>query len=273
MGVQGRSFSKESLMLLLAGVGTWGLVAWLGISQTVNSQDQIFIAVGYLLFIGLFLFVASHYLYNHKPTLLLPVLMAQAIITLYISHYTQAQITPILLVIWASQLPDVMSKRAAIINIIVVNVLLYLLHTDTNDSAAFTVLMYVAFQFFAYSSSQARLNEFHARLEQEQLNQQLVATRSLLSQSSQQQERLRIARDLHDILGHQLTALSLQLEVLSHKVPDPIKPEVEQSKHLSKELLTSIRSVVRKQRDICHLDLTEPLTRLMARLPVWPIIN
>jgi two-component system sensor histidine kinase DesK len=176
-------------------------------------------------------------------------------------------------VIWASQLPDVMSKRAAIINIIVVNVLLYLLHTDTNDSAAFTVLMYVAFQFFAYSSSQARLNEFHARLEQEQLNQQLVATRSLLSQSSQQQERLRIARDLHDILGHQLTALSLQLEVLSHKVPDPIKPEVEQSKHLSKELLTSIRSVVRKQRDICHLDLTEPLTRLMARLPVWPIIN
>ncbi|MEC4728615.1 histidine kinase [Shewanella sp. D64] len=254
-------------MLLLAGIGTWCLVAWLGVSQTVNSQIQIFISIGYLLFIGLFLFVASHYLYNHKPKLLLPVLMAQAAITLYISHYTPTQITPILLVIWASQLPDVMSKRAAIINIIIVNGLLYLMHTDTNDSAAFTVLMYVAFQFFAYSSSQARLNEFHARVEQEQLNQQLVATRSLLSQSSQQQERLRIARDLHDILGHQLTALSLQLELLSHKVPGTMKPEVEQSKNLSKELLTSIRAVVRKQRDICHLDLTEPLTRLMARLP------
>ncbi len=79
-------------------------------------------------------------------------------------------------------------------------------------------------------------------MQQEQLNQQLIATRSLLSQSSQHQERVRIARDLHDILGHQLTALSLQLEVLSHKVPDEIKPDVEQSKQVSKELLASIRA-------------------------------
>ena len=40
-----------------------------------------------------------------------------------------------------------------------------------------------------------------------------MATRAMLVESSRAEERLRISRDLHDTLGHHLTALSLQLDV------------------------------------------------------------
>ncbi|MBL4815180.1 MAG: hypothetical protein JKY74_06820, partial [Shewanella sp.] len=197
------------------------------------------------------------------------VVYSQALVTLILIVFDSNMITPILLVIWASQLPGLVSKRLAIFSLILINLAFYLIHSLSHESASagFTVLIYMGFQLFAYSSSQARLNEVEARMQQEQLNQQLIATRSLLSQSSQHQERVRIARDLHDILGHQLTALSLQLEVLSHKVPDELKPDVELSKHVSKELLASIRAVVKKQRDIVGLDLTAPINALMTRLP------
>ena len=72
---------------------------------------------------------------------------------------------------------------------------------------------------------------------------------------------------MHDILGHQLTALSLQLELLSHQAPTELKSTVNQSKSLAKELLESIRAVVRAQRVNIGLDLKPPLDAIASRLP------
>lgn len=267
--MHGRPFTTESFMLALAGVGTWALVTWLALSQVLLPIERILTAAGYLSFLCLFLLISTHYLLRFNQTISIWVVYAQAMLTLLLITYDANMITPILLVIWASQLPGLVSKRWAIFSLIVINLIFYFIHNLNHESgsAGFTVLIYMGFQFFAYSSSQARLSESQARMQQEILNQQLIATRSLLSQSSQHQERMRISRDLHDILGHELTALSLQLEVLSHKVPDEIKTEVNQSKLLAKDLLSSIRSVVKKQRDITGLDLTLPIHALMNRLP------
>ncbi|MPY22531.1 two-component sensor histidine kinase [Shewanella psychropiezotolerans] len=257
------------MMLQLAGVGTWALVTWLALSQSLTQFELLLSGMGHLTFLILFLLISTHFLSRFNPKVITGVVYSQALITLILIVFDSNMITPILLVIWASQLPGQVSKRLAIISLILINLAFYLIHSLSHESASagFTVLIYMGFQLFAYSSSQARLNEVEARMQQEQLNQQLIATRSLLSQSSQHQERVRIARDLHDILGHQLTALSLQLEVLSHKVPDEVKPDVELSKQVSKELLASIRAVVKKQRDIVGLDLTAPINALMTRLP------
>ncbi|MCL1064397.1 histidine kinase [Shewanella benthica] len=267
--MHGLKFTKESMMLALAGVGTWALVAWLALSQALSPIERLVTGSGYLAFLMLFLSISTHFISRYSLKVSILVVYLQAILALVLIVFDSNMITPILLVIWASQLPGLVSKRLAIISLILINLAFYLIHSLSHESlsAGFTVLIYMGFQLFAYSSSQARLNEVEARIQQEQLNQQLIATRSLLSQSSQHQERVRIARDLHDILGHQLTALSLQLEVLSHKVPDELKPDVELSKHVSKELLASIRAVVKKQRDIVGLDLTAPINALMTRLP------
>ncbi len=55
-----------------------------------------------------------------------------------------------------------------------------------------------------------------SREEQRRLNSELRATRTLLTESSRIGERMRISRELHDLVGHHLTALSLNLEVASH---------------------------------------------------------
>jgi signal transduction histidine kinase len=51
-------------------------------------------------------------------------------------------------------------------------------------------------------------------------NAELRGARSLLEETSRAHERTRISRELHDVLGHDLTALGLQLEVATHLPSD-----------------------------------------------------
>lgn len=262
--------AKEESMLIAAGVITWALVAWVGITQAaLHTWQGMLNAVLYGLFLVQFILIATDIAPHNNIQLRRITTLAMPLIVLSLLLTANHALLPILFVIWASLLPEFFSRRQAISQLVLVNVVYYLLqqwqlHEQSN---VFNILIYLGFQFFAYSSSQARLSERKSRLIQEQLNQQLIATRALLSQASEQQERLRISRDLHDILGHQLTALSLQLEVLSHTAPEELKPQVNQSKSLAKELLESIRAVVRAQRVQVGLDLVPPLEALMTRLP------
>lgn len=262
--------AKEESMLIAAGVLTWALVAWVGINQTaLHTWQGMLNATLYGLYLVAFILIATDKVahnnmrFRRLATLAMPLIVLSLLLT--VNH----ALLPILFVIWASLLPEFFNRRQAISQLLLANLVYYALlqwhwHEQSN---VFNILIYLGFQLFAYSSSQARLSERKSRLIQEQLNQQLIATRALLSQASEQQERLRISRDLHDILGHQLTALSLQLEVLSHKAPEDLKPQVNQSKSLAKELLESIRAVVRAQRVQVGLDLVPPLEALMTRLP------
>lgn len=261
--------AKEENMLIAAGVLTWALVAWVGINQAaLHTWQGMLNAVLYGLFVVQFILIATDKVaHNIRLRRITTLVMPLTVMSLMLT--ANHALLPILFVIWASLLPEFFNRRQAISQLLLANLVYYALlqwqlHEQSN---VFNILIYLGFQFFAYSSSQARLSERKSRLIQEQLNQQLIATRALLSQASEQQERLRISRDLHDILGHQLTALSLQLEVLSHTAPEELKPQVNQSKSLAKELLESIRAVVRAQRVQVGLDLVPPLEALMTRLP------
>ncbi len=69
-------------------------------------------------------------------------------------------------------------------------------------SACYPALFsYALLQLFAISVLQRFIREKRQREETAALNRELLATRELLSQSAAQGERLRIARDLHDIPG------------------------------------------------------------------------
>jgi two-component system sensor histidine kinase DesK len=134
-----------------------------------------------------------------------------------------------------------------------------------------SVALYGLLQIFAIFSVQRAISERKQREHTAALNRELIATRELLSQSSAQGERLRIARDLHDILGHHMTALILNLEIASHSVEGEPKTKVEQSLALAKLLLSDLRSTVSELREESPLNLEESLNKLVAGIPNFAI--
>jgi signal transduction histidine kinase len=98
---------------------------------------------------------------------------------------------------------------------------------------------------------------------QRRLNAELHATRALLAESSRLNERMRIARDLHDLVGHHLTALSLNLEVASHLTNDEARVHVCKAQSTAKHLLADVREVVSELRQDDALDLTKALRSLI----------
>ncbi|HOY21865.1 MAG TPA: histidine kinase [Cellvibrio sp.] len=260
---------NEHVLLTLAGVFTWLLVAYVELERLSGSPYILLSALGYLLFLICFLPIGTGYSRKFSPRYSQVLLMGQVLVALALLVVHHGPVAPVLLVVWAGQLPDFFTRRLAFIQVTISALSFYfiMLFCWVESYPVITSLIYLGFQLFALSSSFARVSERNARERVEQLNQQLQATRILLAQSSRQDERVRIARDLHDILGHQLTALNLQLEILQHKVPDELRETVQQSKGLAKELLENIRQVVRDQRNLLSLDIRQAVQALVVHIP------
>jgi signal transduction histidine kinase len=131
---------------------------------------------------------------------------------------------------------------------------------------------YLGFQMFAMATSTLALRERTAREELAQANAELHATRALLVEDSRVAERLRISRDLHDTLGHHLTALSLQLEVASRLASGAAAERVTEAHAITRLLLGDVRDVVSQLRDRDHADLGSAI-RMLAAAAVRPQVH
>ena len=128
-------------------------------------------------------------------------------------------------------------------------------------------LAYAGFQLFAFGASRLAVRESAARAEVARVHAELLATQELLADSTRTAERLRIARELHDALGHHLSALSLQLELARNTVEGPAKEPVAQAHAVTRTLLAELRSVVSSMREDAGLDLAGALHTLVAGIP------
>lgn len=119
---------------------------------------------------------------------------------------------------------------------------------ESLDGVVISTVAYAAFQAFAALMVHMLRREASARAELAAAHAELRASSALLAESSRATERLRIARDLHDLMGHQLTALSLELEVASHHADTPALDHVSRARGISKDLLSSVRTAVDQLR-------------------------
>ena len=125
----------------------------------------------------------------------------------------------------------------------------------------------LAFQAFGAAAATFAYREREARNDLARVNAELVATRHLFAESHRAGERLRIARELHDVLGHHLTALVLNLEV-ARKAPEHERDvAVQRAQVIAKGLLAEVRDVVGSMRTGQPLDLESALGTLAAALP------
>jgi len=93
------------------------------------------------------------------------------------------------------------------------------------------------------------------------------AARTLIEENSRLSERLRIARELHDVVGHRLTALSIHLEVASRAAVAEAQESIASARDLAKIALQDVRAVVAQLREPERIDLSEALRTLAAETP------
>ena len=137
--------------------------------------------------------------------------------------------------------------------------------------AVLQAMTYVGYSSFAMVIGLIARQQAEAREEQRRLNSELRATRALLAESSRMSERVRISRELHDLLGHHLTALSLNLEVAGHLTEGRAQEHVRQSHTLAKLLLTDVREAVSEMRDEGAIDLSGAIRTLVEGVPALDI--
>lgn len=111
--------------------------------------------------------------------------------------------------------------------------------------------------------------EAEARAQLATINMEMIATRELLVESSRSFERLRISRELHDALGHQVTALLLHLEVALNQPQEvEMRAHMLKAQSVAKQILADVRDVAGSLRTSDRIvDISKALHALAGSLP------
>ncbi len=123
--------------------------------------------------------------------------------------------------------------------------------------------------FVSYSVRTTR--ERAARDELAIANAELRANRELLAENSRAAERLRISRDLHDTLGHHLSALSIQLDVALRRSEGAAAEHIGEAHAITRLLLSDVRDVVATLRHSGQVDvvaLIRPMCKNIGDLQI-----
>lgn len=206
-----------------------------------------------------------------------PLLVVMNVAAVAISWFSASGLASILLLVIAGVLPWMLSSRAATAWTILQGASLLPVFLGLKDEfgepiygwfdAVLQSFLYLGFSSFTFATSVVAKDQAEAREEQRRLNSELRATRALLAESSRIAERVRIARELHDLVGHHLTVLTLNLEVASHLVSGQGQEKVRQAQSVAKLLLSDVREVVGQMREDAEIDLGAALKALTDGVP------
>jgi signal transduction histidine kinase len=271
---------SHTQLLRYAGLFTWAVVGLPLIFGELEGSENASLAI-ILATVCYFTFGATYMLVTRGlgetgarwyDILLLAVLTTTAIL---FTQFTGTGLGSVLLMIVAGVIPWLMPVRVGVIWLVLQHAALIptfaRLPGFTLKLAFLQAGMYVGYSSFTFVTGLIAKQQAQAREEQRRLNAELRATRVLLAESSRMSERLRISRELHDLLGHHLTALSLNLEVAGHLTEGKAQEHVRQSLSLARLLLTDVREAVSEMREERGVDLAAALRTLAEGVPALDV--
>jgi signal transduction histidine kinase len=255
--------------LRVAGTITWSVIGitFLLFFLDVPLATGLAWAAAYATFFAGFWLGTSPQAGSRPKHLCIALLLLQTAAAFLIAALPQKPVGFIFLTLVAAQMPGVLPRRAAIAWVLAQTAgmgAVYATIVAAWEAQAY-VAVYLGFQALAYMVVHAALREAAARAE-------LARTHALLAQSQRTAERVRIGQDLHDVLGHHLTAMCLNLETAAHLCEGRAKEHVVQAQELVRKLLDDVREVVGELRCASDGDLDAALRALAATLPrpaIW----
>lgn len=257
----------------LAALLTWLLVSsgtlMLMVRQGTSDSSLIAISVLFLLFGGLSMNLPDelHSPVQKKRCMLQVGLCYLCVLGLFV--LVPFPFVAIFLIILVAQIAFYIPIKTVLILSMLAMLPMWLIYQFywQHGAAWISALLYWSFCLFAMLMVAAIQRETAARHAAEQANRELKATQLLLSDASRFSERHRIAQELHDVMGHHLTALSIHLQVAMRQSTGQLTPQLQQCYQLARLLLADIRQSVYDMNDNHGLDIDEAITKLVEGLP------
>ncbi|MDC3955457.1 sensor histidine kinase [Polyangium jinanense] len=260
------------MLLFVAGTLAWAAIAQPFLLPLVRDPARLLDSTAAVSFaahaayLGAFLASASR-LDRLGPRSRIVLLVVQSISALVLVHLRNLWLEAGLLAIVAAQASLLLSRGAALGWVAAQTVAIFPFYVGRADvaQAAFWTAGVLGFQLFATTIGTVARHEAVARAELSRVNAELRAAQVMLAESARTAERLHIARELHDAVGHHLTAMSIHLELARRTSPG--EETLARAHELAKSTLSEVRGVVRAMREERTLDLPRAIEALAAGLP------
>ncbi|CAG2082368.1 sensor histidine kinase [Xanthomonas euroxanthea] len=195
-------------------------------------------------------------------------LLQAAMALLLVWMEPRAGTAPVLLVMLVAQAGMTWPPARVLLLALALNAGMYVLLVQAGFERPWLIVgIYAGFQAFAALTAHYARTAERTRDALAYVNADLLATRALLADSARDAERLRLARELHDVAGHKLTAMRINLRLLGADPALARREEIAVVERLSADLLADIRNVVQSLRDDQGLDLQTALRALAAPFP------
>lgn len=257
----------NALRTVLQPLNLGGMLTWLAVALALPADGAS--AVAWPALLAFLVFFLAHSFVGHRPRVVHGLLVLQSLCALgIVIAAPRGGTAPVLLVVVVAQAAHWLSPRATAALALGLDAALYLILREAGHPAPLIVaIVYAGFQGFAALTAYYARTAMDSRDALARVNADLLATRALLADSARDAERLRLARELHDVAGHKLTALRLNLRVLDAEPALAHREELRVAGQLAGELLDDLRGVVHALRDARGLDLATALRALAAPLP------
>lgn len=252
-------------ILVVAATNAWLLAG----SERVSATNFVAIMLCFALFSVGFLLVTQDKPFRHEQWVRVALVGVEYALVVLLFSLSPMTFNAILLVIWSAVLPYFMPfKRALLLSPLwsVVPWLVYSWVWQANSSLWINALLFWTFNLFALVMMESRKNAERQTQRAEEANRELRALQDLMQQASRKDERTRIARDIHDLVGHHLTGLSLHLQVASRTAPPEQRPAIDKCLSIAKLLLSDVREAVSDMREFGQLNLLQALDALTEPL-------
>jgi signal transduction histidine kinase len=215
-------------VLMIAAAGLRAVYAAVFEAEFFTATPYLWIqwAVAYAVFV--LAYAAASWL-RVSQRFQIALLVAQSAAALFMIWLYPNFIVTALLVVVAWQIAWATTLRQAVMSVVLLSLLLTLMKcVDQNSSMSLLVLITTSgFELFAVAAAHLARNE---------------------AMAARMAERLRISRDLHDILGHNLTSLTIRLDVASRMTQGEAAEHLQIARGIAAKLLDEVRAVVREVR-------------------------
>jgi signal transduction histidine kinase len=250
-------------VLLLTGLAAWLGVCAATLATAESSSPLLAWAVASLLFVGSFAWNARRP-ESSQVALALQSVSVVAMVALLCNGYEG-----LLLVLIAAQLALYGNRVVGIVWIITQSIALAVaiaIHWSLQP-ALILGPPYLGFQILMFAAVRLFADERRARDGLDEANRNLLRLQSELAAKTRAEERLLIAQEMHDVLGHHLTALNLNLEFAARQSAGAARDTIDTARSVTRALLRDIKTLVRIANDETPVDLLQEMQRLAQELP------